>query len=935
MTKLPRKLLSLTLAATLMLSLNSPLATQPVFADYEETIAAYPDDTLALVSISLDPGNWAYLISRLAMGKKVEVKVDVEAEDADVVSPEPEAVDVEPVAPETAEPDSDDEGTDAEESTEMPSEVDALIEFLSNDLNFNPIFDGLLNLGSHLTLAYRPYPGTKGQLMFSLNLRSSDRVERVMKNFHAHMQKQGAQREFVRDHFGPVDLYSLRLPFEGDYVMKDFGRLHLAVSGHNLIGTIGPNPDLLKHMLYIQAVLPKHSGFKLANQPLFKPAREALEDKAAWVWVDLKQGAKQAEAVQKMFSEAAESESDEDEENYEAETASAEPQTDIVDQATTLFRGLGIGVDIAREGVRIKSFVVPDRGRVSALQADYLKAVEAEPEDALSALMAQMPDDPLLLLASQNLQVALTQAPPIGLPLDDLPFKEEDVRKLIQDVIGVEYRQDFLPLIDGRVALGLFKPRTEEANPDLVVYLGLKDGKETAFDQLTQRQLKFSPDALSKAFSGGEEAEISELQQNMRSLQNMLEIAAGETEGLYPADVATLKAELLALDDGNWNELVNPASGQSGLGAGLRDYAGMGEKPDVALAGTVFYKPMGEISELEGKTRHSGYAVYGYDPSGKLYRLDNSNDEFETVLDVLPKAAEQPKPAPQVIMPKLLESYMGSDIYALPLEVLPAGAPSDLEGLQPVYTRKGDIWMLSLSPEALKAAIRGGRPENLQRWSEDTASEKASGLFYLDVQGTLKQVKGFVGPFMPEGALDQVNEALAPWRSVFASSTHQNGGTEGNLVFDVDLDRLDLDAIGQLSNIGVESAEPDSDNSEGSDNELSAENSQVSANMHSIQEMVETYAVNMEDVYPANVEDLLKDAAEEGYGQTFSNPYLEDDETVLIDYSSYEAGPEMAGKVVYQPIEADGEILSYRIFGTDESGELIEVDGETLILSNE
>ncbi len=958
-----RKSLRLTLAASLILGLSAPMTTMPAYANLEEVLAPYPDDTLALVTISLDPFNWSYLVSRIASGAKVR-KVAPDTAETETTSDENTDAATETSSDSSTEENSADSVSDNDdpESTKLPKEVQLLVEFLEKDLKFNPIFDGLLNIGSHLTLAYRPYPGTKGHLLFSLNLRSPQRVAELMDRFHDYVQKQGQQREFVKDRLGPAEFYSLRLPFEGQDVMGDFGRLHLAVSGNNLIGSISSDATLLKRMLYIQAVLPKQSGFKLANSPLFKPAQEALQDTAAWVWLDLKQGANQAENLQKLFSapaeepvevikavpvEAAEASEDIDttevtdpDENAEPtdstlteDPSQQEPASEIVDQLTSLYRGLGLGVNIARDGVKIKSFVVPDQARLTPNQADYLKAVSVKPENALRELMALMPEDPLLLMAGQNLDVALSKAPPLDLPLEDLPFKEEDVRKIVKDVLNLDYRQDFVPLIDGRVALGLFRSRAENTPPQMIVYLGLKNGQEAAFDKLVQQQLKFSPDALETALNGEEEA-LSQTQQNMRELQEMIETNAIDKQGFYAPDLNSLKQELDARELNDWKELTNPVSGKTGIGSAVSVYEGMGPKPDVKLAGTVFYAPQGEKTEIDGQIRYEGYAVYGYDPAGKLLRFDNQNDEFETVVDNLPTAPVQPKPAPQALSPRKLESFMGSDIYALPLEQL-EGAPEDLAKLQPVFARKGDVWMLALSPEALKSAIQGGRPENLERWTHQTETEDARGLFYLDVQGSIAQAKSFVGPFLPEDSFGKVSKALEPWKAIFAASDQKPQGTAGHLVFDVNLDELDLEAIGNLSQIN---ASDDSEEDKPFQEFESSVDEQVNTNMHTVQALVETFAVNNEDIYPSTVAELIAAGRKEGYWRDVVDPQsteLVDAAEILLDYSQYQPGPEMASKVFYEPMISDGEVLSYRIYGTDENGELLIKDGEPYNLNNQ
>ncbi|PKL75973.1 MAG: hypothetical protein CVV27_12645 [Candidatus Melainabacteria bacterium HGW-Melainabacteria-1] len=342
MTMFTSRLRHLALATTLVLGLH----VSPALATLDQTLAPYPDDALALVTISLDPTNWSYLISKATAGGKITVKTKPADDQAD--------------SEKKTEASSDGE-------TELPAEVNALIEFFQNDLKFDPLWDGIANLGSHLTLAYRNWPDSQGQLMFSLNLRSPDRVNQLMQRLHTGLQAKGLLTELAKDKFGPSEIYTLQTDNDD---FEEFGQIHFAVSGQNLVGTIGKNPDLLKRMLYIQQVLPKHSGFRLANNPTFSPVRKSLQDKAVWGYVDIKQSLQAFD----VLDELGDADSDE---------------MAMVGQLTSLIRGIGIGLDIERDGLKFKSFVAPDWQNLSPKQQEYLSAMQREPEHQLTALMGQ------------------------------------------------------------------------------------------------------------------------------------------------------------------------------------------------------------------------------------------------------------------------------------------------------------------------------------------------------------------------------------------------------------------------------------------------------------------------------------------------------------------------------------------------------------------
>ncbi|MEZ0367565.1 MAG: DUF3352 domain-containing protein, partial [Candidatus Sericytochromatia bacterium] len=646
----------------------------------------------------------------------------------------------------------------------------------------------------------------------------------------------------------------------------------------------------------IQSVLPADSRFRLSNQAMFAPIRKSLEDKAVWLYLDTKSGVK---AIEEVTGEEVPSEF-----------------AGVLDQLTTLYRGFGFGIDIENEGVTMKSFVAPDLQNLSPAQQDYLQAMQAVPEHELRSLFDDMPANPVLVTAGQRLDVALTKPLPVDLPLDDMPFSADDIRKGLKSLLNVDYKEDFLPAIDGRFGFGLFEPSKTGGTPQMVVYLGVKQGKEAAFDQMMQQQLRFNPAALDAL---GEEKQ-SQVQSNMKQLSSMLAIYAVDHEGAFPADLKALLADASQEDKAYWQDMTNPVSGKSGYGEALRDYPGMGSRPDVGLAGTVFYEPMGEEDG-----HFSGYAVYGYDPNGMLYRISNESDAFETVLDVLPKA-EPAAETPVTISPKQVDLWQGIPIFSLPLDLPKEDLPGEI---QPVFARKGSVWMLAINPEALKAALGGSKPVKLEQMMGKTGTLDASWLFFMDLQSTARLLKGVLPQFMEnETDLNEFMEAFKPWRSLFAAARTLPKGTEGHFVVDVDLDKVDFGKLAEMAaEIGTEDGEEDG---EGDDS-----NASLRENMQKVQTMVETYAVDHGGIYPADIAELRQAATEQEYWLDLSNPFAEDGEA-LMDYSSFKPGEFGSGRVLYEPVkDQEGQITSYRLMASDADSELLSDEGEPVVISNQ
>lgn len=106
----------------------------------------------------------------------------------------------------------------------------------------------------------------------------------------------------------------------------------------------------------------------------------------------------------------------------------------------------------------------------------------------------------------------------------------------------------------------------------------------------------------------------------------------------------------------------------------------------------------------------------------------------------------------------------------------------------------------------------------------------------------------------------------------------------------------------------------------------------VPANMHTIQTMVETYAVDHQGIYPANFQILKQEASQtgKGYWKTFENP--------LTGYSGSghsftdEGQNTQPGIVTYQPQGVPPK--RYKIFGYDKNNQRILRHGQEYYLTN-
>lgn len=139
----------------------------------------------------------------------------------------------------------------------------------------------------------------------------------------------------------------------------------------------------------------------------------------------------------------------------------------------------------------------------------------------------------------------------------------------------------------------------------------------------------------------------------------------------------------------------------------------------------------------------------------------------------------------------------------------------------------------------------------------------------------------------------------------------------------------------------------------------------VKANMFTFQTMLESYAVDHQGLYPPNVDSLYQAASDPkaAYWKRARNPFQEPvspEETSnllvltnieagqsdpdaprwaqakgqwVMDYTAYQPGKTIA-QVLYEPLTEAGKLKNYRIYGTDQVGQLLQANAKVFVLSH-
>lgn len=105
--------------------------------------------------------------------------------------------------------------------------------------------------------------------------------------------------------------------------------------------------------------------------------------------------------------------------------------------------------------------------------------------------------------------------------------------------------------------------------------------------------------------------------------------------------------------------------------------------------------------------------------------------------------------------------------------------------------------------------------------------------------------------------------------------------------------------------------------------------SSVKANMHTLQTMIETYAIDWGGVYPQELEQVYAETRQPGreYWKDFTNPATGQTGLgqALANAKAFLPGGDFKGIVLYEPLGSDPScITSYKITGVDPDGELIK-----------
>lgn len=720
-------------------------------------------------------------------------------------------------------------------------------------------------LGSHVSLAVYPVKDKDPLLMAALHVKDPAKVTALLNKIFK----------------GKGSTMTLALP--------EFP-IHFSVHGSTLIVDTFPKAW-------------SAPATNLLQDPAFKNIYQRFQQEQLWAYLSVDEFPKLA----KMFS------GKEDLDELQS----------FVGGIANLEESYGFALVLHPHGVSLKSVTqhkAVDK-RTPAQQA-LLKKLQQTSGQKLEEMLALMPAQPLVLMAYPDLHQwgdILAQNAP-----DDSELKSflKDLTGGIAQYTGLDWEKDLLPVLDGRIGLAVNYPQAQpdfnkNPIPHVLLYAGVKDPaqfRDLMLNKFVVNTSELAKDDLLGPLLAQDRIQAASVKANMHTLQTMVETYAVDWGGEYPPSLAALYTEAASkegTDYAYWKELTNPVTQQQGIGKkkamlDYNQYKWFKAHPD--FDGMVFYEPIKSAGQI------TGYLTYGY-LAGKEYQLAQESAMVEKMRPDAPKRSSEPP---------LKFVSQGSDgdtlLYRLNLPASQAGPLSKME-IAPSFMVNGNMAIISLQSQAIRDALAHQHQKSgLLKDPQFTEARKQMfgtqgvGLTYMDLQRLGQIISPLVVAEIGNSDMSKpVLSLLKAFKYLAFDMKYSDQGIDNLWALNVNWSDVDFKWLVSIPG-----------------EMLSAQNrakvSSVKANMHTLQTMVETYAVDWGGEYPATLQQLHQEALKHDYWKDFTNPFNSEEgiDKSMGASANYKPGTGQAGLVFYEPVkEKDQPITTYRIYGTDGQGELI------------
>lgn len=267
--------------------------------------------------------------------------------------------------------------------------------------------------------------------------------------------------------------------------------------------------------------------------------------------------------------------------------------------------------------------------------------------------------------------------------------------------------------------------------------------------------------------------------------------------------------------------------------------------------------------------------------------------------------------------------------------------------IRPAYSFIGNTMIFGSNEDVIKSVIDRSKNNATDFTLEGNPSFSRFRTAYGEQNNSigfvnLATIVNLVSPFMAgDKSLKGTLENLKKFDSIgFASDIDEDNNAFGRFNLAADIENIDFEKLIPADVVK---------NSNFGKAQERAKESMVKANMHTLQTVVETYAIDNEGSY-IDLGLLQKEATAKAYWKPLKNPFTsktalgsKGSVMTMKDYKAYKGKKaDLKGIVVFEALKCSysnvskkNSCLSYKIYGLDKNGEMIKNAGKLFYLSND
>lgn len=337
---------------------------------------------------------------------------------------------------------------------------------LAKELGIDMDKDLLPMLGTHVSLGIYTDGAAKDEefpILIAIDTKANAKVSMIFDALKKKAAADKGSKELVEtDHKG-VKVYALGRPKTS---VSD--KPHLALSKNTLL--------MGSQRLVMKAVETAQGTQSMMADAKFPMVYQAFQKDKMWGYV-------RPSSLPKMLTKI-------------MDDSDAKEIASITDmfKSFSMFDGMGFGVGLDQNGLSFRSVTQFKKSGLEPKLQSYVNQIMMKPANSLGDLANHAPGRPLFFVSMQGLHLLASDAMSMFMP-DNKELQEmtQMVTGMAQKALGMNFKTDMLPHLDGRAGLAVFYPdniKVFDRVPNVVMYLGVKDNAR--FQAMLQSKLKLN-----------------------------------------------------------------------------------------------------------------------------------------------------------------------------------------------------------------------------------------------------------------------------------------------------------------------------------------------------------------------------------------------------------------------------------------------------------